>query len=278
MKTKLVIIGLAAAIQVQADTNFFETLTCGDTTYTNATINHVTPSYATVTYAGGIVQIPLRDLPENLQQLYHYNSNTAAQFLLEKKRKSDEARARTAAQQAALQKNLTAMADKSQYVQITAILDETSNGGYPLCSANFVAGDKEGPRVPPKLLLKNMPREVREFVNRYNQLRNDIPTFADKVLSDTKAANRADALAPVGAGGDAAYVNAAMSQRSQANQMALNVSDENDRLEQMQDDLKQMADVALDKTTVDAYPTGETFGGYEIWNCIGMAPQKSTSP
>jgi hypothetical protein len=39
MKTKIIIIGLAAAIRVQADTNFFAFLACGDTTYTNATIS-----------------------------------------------------------------------------------------------------------------------------------------------------------------------------------------------------------------------------------------------
>jgi hypothetical protein len=101
MKTKLIIIGLAVAIRVQADTNFFNFLTCGDTTYTNATINHVTPSYATVTFAGGIVQVPLRDLPENLQQQYHYNSNAAVKFVLEQKEKSQQLRAAEAARQAA---------------------------------------------------------------------------------------------------------------------------------------------------------------------------------
>jgi hypothetical protein len=274
MKTKLIIIGLAAVIRVQADTNFFEILTCGDTTYTNATIGHVTPSYATVTFAGGIVQVPLRDLPENLQQQYHYNSNAAAQFLLEKKHKSDELRAKTAAQQIAYEKAMAAMAGQSKNIQITSIIDETSNGGYPLCSV----GSGGGGGSPARILLRNMPVEVREFLRRYNQLRNDILTFGEKVHNDAKAARRADALAPVSAGGDPAYVNSAMAQRNQANQMALNASDEADRLQQMQDDLEQMASKAVEKTTIVAYPTGQTFGGYEIWTCTGMAPQNSTSP
>ena len=90
MKTKLVIIGLAAAIRVQADTNFFEVLICGDTTYTNATISQVTPAYATVNYSEGIAQILLRELPENLQRQYHYNSNAAAQYALEQNEKSKQ--------------------------------------------------------------------------------------------------------------------------------------------------------------------------------------------
>lgn len=124
MKTKLIIIGLAAAIRVQADTNFFEILTCGADTYTNATISQVTPTYATVTYAGGVVQVPLRDLPENLQQQYHYNSNAAAQFRLEQKEKSQQLRAAEAARQAATaRRTADESAKAAQFARSPAGLD-----------------------------------------------------------------------------------------------------------------------------------------------------------
>jgi hypothetical protein len=124
MKTKLIIIGLAAAIHVQADTNFFEILTCGGDTYTNATITQVTPAYVTLTYDGGVAQLPLRDLPENVQQQYHYNSNAAAQFRLEQKEKSRQLRAAEATRRtAAVRQAADEAAKAAQFARSPAGLD-----------------------------------------------------------------------------------------------------------------------------------------------------------
>jgi hypothetical protein len=225
-----------------------------------------------VTFAGGIVQVPLKELPQSLQEQYHYNSSAAAKFLLEKKRKSDKSRADNAARQAAYEKSLSALVGQYRKIQISAIIDETSNGGFPLCSIGYggVGGGGDGHPVPSRILLKNLSAEVRDFLRRYNQLQNDILTFGEKVHNDEKAADRANALALVGVvGGETAYDEAAMAQRKQANLMALDVKEEGYRLKQMQDELEQMASNAIEKTSIMACPTGQTFGSYEIWTCGG---------
>jgi hypothetical protein len=276
MKTKLIIIGLAAAIRVQADTNFFEILTCGDTTYTNATISQVTPSYATVTFAGGIVQVPLRDLPENLQQQYHYNSNAAAQFRLEQKEKSKQLRAATAARQAAYEKELAAQIAQSRDIQISAIIDDTGNG-LPLCAVGYGGSGGGGGGIsmrpiPGRILLQNMPAEVTDFFRGYQKLKSDIATLESQPV--TVKAN-STVLNPDGTvdqfGSQLASQSAADDAVYQAKQ------DKQDRLDQMNRKLKELEDSQFDHTTIRAYPSGRTYGPYEIWDCAGMAPRNPSS-
>lgn len=251
-----------------AQTNFFARLECANATFTNATISTVTPAYATITYDGGVVQVHLAELPELLREQYHYNSNTAAQYLADKKRKSDTARASLAAQQAAYARNQAALAGQAVYIQIAGILDETSNGGLPLCSAAIMAGGGGGPIVPPRLLLKNMPQEVRDFWRDYSNLKNQIATYEAQPIvvtanvplynSDGTVDQYGSQLAAQSAAADALYE---AKQAKQAN------------LERMNKRLQDMDDSQFDHTTIIAYPTGETFGGYPIWQCNGLAPK-----
>jgi hypothetical protein len=271
MKTLLII--FLAAVSARAETNFFALLDCGRAIYTNATISHVTPAYVTVIFDGGIAQVPWREMPPAIREQYQFNSNTASEFLAEKKRKSDNARTAAASQAAAYNKSLTAKAGEVQNIQITAILDETSNGGFPLCSVGFSGGgsDTNNPYpVTGSILLKNLPAEPRNYWRRCSQLKKDIATFEVKVRNDTRAAERADASAPVGAKGTAKFVNAALAERKRANQMTLDAKYEAETLKKMQDDLKAMESTSLDHTVISVFPTGQTFGRYEIWNCLGM--------
>jgi len=252
------------------DTNFFAFLTCGATTYTNATINHVTPSYATVTFAGGIVQVPLRDLPENLQQQYHYNSNAAAKFVLEQKEKSKLFRAAAAARQAAYEKATAAQIAQSKNIQVSSIIDETSNGGLPLCSVGYGGGGGggSGQAIPGRILLENMPAEVTDFLRGYQKLKSDIAALESQPVivtanstvynSDGSVDQFGSQLASQSAADDALY---------QAKQ------NKKDALDRMNRQLEEMKDSQFDHTTVRTYPTGQTYGGYEIWSCVGMAPR-----
>jgi hypothetical protein len=272
MKTKLIIIGLAVAIRVQADTNFFNFLTCGNVTYTNATINHVTPSYATVSFAGGIVQVPLRDLPENLQQQYHYNSNTAAKYVLEQNEKSKQLRAATAARQAAYEKAMAAQIAQSKKIQVSSIIDETSNGGIPLCAVGYSGGGGGGGGgeiehpIPGRILLSNMPSEVVDFFRGYQKLKSDIATFESQPVTVTA---NSTVYNPDGTIDQFGSQLASQSAASDAYYQAKEAKRE--KLEQMKSQLDELKDSQWDHTTVQAYPTGQTFGGYEVWTCIGMA-------
>jgi hypothetical protein len=270
MKIKFIIIGLVVTIRVQADTNFFNFLTCGDTTYTNATINHVTPSYATVTFAGGIVQVPLRDLPENLQQQYHYNSNAAAKFVLEQKEKSEQLRAAAAARQAAYEKAMVAQIAQSKDIQVSSIIDETSNGGIPLCVVGYGGGGGGGGGnehpIPGRILLSNMPAEVRDFFRGYQKLKSDIAALESQPVTVTA---NSTVYNPDGTIDQFGSQLASQSAASDAYYQAKEARCE--KLEQMKSQLDELKDSQWDHTTVRAYPTGQTFGGYEVWTCTGMA-------
>jgi len=48
--------------------------------YKNATVTRVEPDGIMVRFSGGLVKIPFKDLSEELQQKYHYNSEEAQKF------------------------------------------------------------------------------------------------------------------------------------------------------------------------------------------------------
>jgi len=48
--------------------------------YKNATVTRVEPDGIMVKFSGGLVKIPFKDLSEELQQKYHYNSEEAQKF------------------------------------------------------------------------------------------------------------------------------------------------------------------------------------------------------
>jgi hypothetical protein len=78
-------------------------------------------------------------------------------------------------------------------------------------------------------------------------------------------------VAPAGVTGDVDKVDAAMKQRAQANLMLVTADDMQKQLAKMKADLAAMESVAADKTTVNAYPTGQSWDGAEIWECTGFA-------
>lgn len=268
MKTKLVIIVLAAAIHVQADTNFFEILTCGADTYTNVTISRVTPAYATVTYAGGIVQIPLCDLPKNLQQQFHYNSNAAVQYALAQKEKSKQLRAAAAARQAAYEKAVAAQIAQSKNILVSSIIDETSNGGLPLCAVGYGSGGGfaiDDRPIPSRILLENMPAEVRDFFRSYQKLKADIATFESQPVTVTA---NSTVFNP---DGSVDKINSQLASQIAAAD-ALNQAKQNkkDALGRMNRQLAELEDSQFNHTNIRAYPSGRTYGDYEIWTCVGM--------
>src|ERR1700690_3037456 len=59
------------------------TLPAGDKIYTNAVITRVTPAYAVVNYQGGLVQIPMSNMPAAYQTQFGYTPEKAVQFLEE---------------------------------------------------------------------------------------------------------------------------------------------------------------------------------------------------
>jgi len=286
------------SVQVSAQTNFFPVLKCAsNVVYTNATILRVTPAEASVSFDGGIAKVPLQNLPEFLRQRYHYDPTNAAQYALAEKARA-KARKLAQVREAAEQERLDA-ANRGNLctIQVEQILD--NRFGYPKCVVS--GGGGADASVPSEVLLMNLPDSVKNFVNLYNQLQNDILTFGDKIHNDAIAAAYADAVAPQSdatvAGTVAVrrqlpsvHINTGWQdfhspnrnvttastvtspqvtpQRAQANLMAVNVEAEASSLEQMKADLETMTENLADKTQVKAYFTGKSYANFQIWECV----------
>ena len=263
----LFLVYILIAPNAVGQTNFYELLPYGDITYTNALISETTPAYATVIYPGGVIQASWGNLPPSVQQQYHYSSNAAAEFLLEKQRVSVEMQAADAARRAAYEKSLAAANGPVRNLQILAVVDEDSNGGFPLCAIG-VADRTGDAAVPGRLLVKNLPDEVKNFLRRRQQLKAEIAQLENQPVSVTA---RSTLYNPDGSVDQANSQWAAQNAADSAYARA--VQDKHDRLDQLNRQLKELEDAQSAHTTIRAYPTGQTYGSYDIWMCSGMAPQ-----
>jgi hypothetical protein len=252
---------------VFAQTNFFALLECANARYTNATISQVTPAYATVITAGGIAQVPMDQMPRSIQEQYQYSSNTAAQFLVEKKRKAEAMRAATNARLAADAKARSAMMSQSKVLTVTAIPDEASNGGLPLCVVTSGSGGGQTGRMPPgRVLLSDLPVEVLNYFQQSQQLKTDIANLESAAITVTAKATVYNSDGSVDSFGS--QLN---SQIAADNALYQAKQDRKESLERMNKRLAEMKESQFENTTIRAYFSGQTFGNYEIWNCIGMA-------
>ena len=229
--------------------------------FTNAQITHVTPAYAVVSYDGGIVQLALSNLPASYQEKYGYDPGKAARYLADEKQKLHEQRAALMARQAAYNQAVASLTGTNRPVQIISILDEQSNGGIPLCAV---------PDATNGILIKNLPDSVRSFLNHKKQLAGDINSFSDKVQADASAAARAEAVAPTFASPNPDTLDAQNNQRAQANLMVVKVREERAELVKMKKTMNDLDAETADRTTIMAFPTGQFFGRFEIWNCVGV--------
>jgi hypothetical protein len=254
---------LLIALSAFAQTNepVIGVLPAGGVSYTNARITRITPAYAVVSYEGGIVQLALSNLPVAYQKKYGYDPDKAAQYLADEKQKAQERRAALVARQAAYNQAMAALAGTNRPVQLLSILDEQSNGGIPLCAT---------PDVPDGVLVKNLPDPVRSFLKQKQQLAADVNAFSDQLQADAAAAARAQAVAPAYSSTDPDVNDAQNRQRAQANLMAMRVKDNQAELARMKKTLDDLDAEAPGRATIMAFPTGQFFGGFEIWTCVGM--------
>jgi hypothetical protein len=254
---------LLVAISTFAQTNepVIAVLPAGGQFYTNALITGVTPAYAVVSYDGGIVQLALSNLPSSYQKKYSYDPGKATKYLADEKQKLQERRAALMARQAAYNQAIASLVGTNRPVQIISVLDDLSNGGIPRCVI---------PEAPDGVLVKNLPDPVKSFLDRKKQLAADIDSFSERIQADASAADRAAAVVPTYAAIDLDTIDAQNNQRTQANLMAVRVKEERAELEKMKKTMSDLDAETAFRTTIMAFPTGQFFGGFEIWNCVGM--------
>jgi hypothetical protein len=247
MKAVTVLAVLLAAGSLGAQTNeIFPVLSAGGQLYTNAWITDTTPASVVIGYDGGSAQIALSNLPPALQRKFGYDPAAAAQYLVAK-------------HQADYEKAIASLAGTNQPVRILSVI---GNAGYLKCSVQTKAGTRN-------VCVNHLPDSVGNFISQLNQMRSDVAAYEGRVDDYVRAAKAAaDAAVPTGGmKGDMDYD----SQRAQANQMAANADGMQNQLAKMKSDLAAMESSAVEKTTVLAYPTGQSWDGAEIWECTGFA-------
>jgi hypothetical protein len=265
MRAVSVLAVLLAAGSLGAQTNeIFPVLSAGGQLYTNACITHTTPVSAVIEYDGGSVQIALSNLPPALQRKFGYDPAKAAPYLADKKRQEIAARAAMAKRQADYAKAVASLSGTNRPVRILSV---NGYAGYLKCTVQTQEGTRE-------VCVNHLPDSVRDFISQLNQMRSEVADYEKRVDNYVRAAKTAQALVPAaGMTGDKTFVNAAMTQRAQASQMAVTADDMQKQLAKMKADLAAMESALVEKTTVLAYPTGQSWDGAEIWECTGFAPK-----
>jgi hypothetical protein len=77
----LILIFLIAAPSAFCQSNSYPVLICRNRTYTNATIDSVTPATVTVFWDGGGERVSMTNLPVEVQKQYHYDPVEAEKYL-----------------------------------------------------------------------------------------------------------------------------------------------------------------------------------------------------
>jgi hypothetical protein len=257
MKTKLILFLMVAALTVSAQTNF-DVLVCADRSLTNAAIWDVTPAYLVIDYDGGITHEFITNLPADLQKKYHYDPVAATALLAAEK-----------------QRVLNGQLNKLKHDQYLASLRGTNQiiriisfNQFGLCEISGESGGGGVGVVRQKVYIFGLPQSLKDFMIREDQLKIDVENAAANAIQKSRAADRADANAPVEAGGDPNYVAAAMAQRKAANNMALDAKDAAEDVATMKENLTEMESQETDATTITAYPTGQSYNTIPLWQCV----------
>jgi hypothetical protein len=239
-----------------------DVLSAGGRNYTNAVITRANAAYAVVSCEGGMVQIPMSDMPAAYQAQFGYTPARAAQFLNAENRIQKQRRDADNARRAAL-----AQGGTNRPVRIMAIIDETSNGGIPFCSAQGFAGG---------ILVKNLPDSIRQFLAGYRQLQADIAGCEQQINNlkvpptpptNTVSKPHMGKNLMVGNGAGFAWVKPA------TNNAAAVRRNTEDQLKVLETELARQTANYDRCTTIIAHPSSEFFGQKPIWICVGIPPQ-----
>jgi hypothetical protein len=256
---------LVLVMSANADTNVFPLLTIGDRTYTNARISSVTATDAIVIFDGGGTKVPLTNLPPDLQRKFPYDAEKAGKFFAEKKGKAETTQKQLAAQQAALQE-VSKWRGEPKRMRVLKRIGSLGMENYS------VETEDEGERT----VIINLPSEIEKHLSDISILEATITTASERHKINSKAAEKASALAPTSAGGSPQYVAAAMAQRDRANLMVLQAKEEGERLETMKEKLSELHNQSKKKTAFMASKTAKQYAGFEIWEYVGKISEKKT--
>jgi hypothetical protein len=145
---------LSLAQAVVGQINFYVLLNCGDRTYTNATIDTVTPASVIVSWDGGGERVAISNLPLELQRRLHYDPREAEQF--EAGHRQDRAAGRVVNNGV---RDILVAQSTLRSPQIIRVVKVISGGEVEISVGGQIS----------EAYVHNMPFEILTFVDDYNQ-------------------------------------------------------------------------------------------------------------
>jgi hypothetical protein len=240
---------------VNAQTNFFPVLRCKDHTYTNATIDRVTPATVDVSWGTSGVTISITNLPDNLQKRFHYNKRKAQQYLAAQA-------AEKAAQQDREKQDAAALAAAQNTLgpaQNVRILKTLLFPGSIQIEADGILSEAMIPNLPPDILT---------FIARLAQAQADATSLKQNAQQLRSEANRLNGVAQALGVYDSNYQQASL----QANNAQDSASNAEQKSSQAEAELQKLQAEAKDRTTIVARPTGRMVTPrIRQWQFQGMA-------
>jgi len=223
-----------------AQTNIFPILRCKDRTYTNATIDRITPATVDVSWDTSVATLSITNLPDNLQKRYHYNKRKAQQYLAaqaaEKAAQQDRAN-QDAAAFAAAQNTL----GPAQNVRIVKTL--LFPGSLQI----------EADGILSEAIIPNLPPDILTFIARLGQSQADAASLKQAAQQLRSEANRLTGVAQSLGVYDSNYQQASL----QANDARNNASDAELKSAEAESQLQKLQAQAKDRITIIARPTGK---------------------
>jgi hypothetical protein len=203
-----------------------------------------------------------------LQQRYNYDPQKAADFLAQQREKEAE-RQRQYQKRAAAQLVQEAVRVASAPTETIRVHEVTARSWGPGAKCRTDLG---------QVLIAGLPSQIGKYWEQVGNLKKEIADFEADIEAAESAARRASAVAPTGAGGSAAYVDAAMRQRARANLMVEDVRDAKRKLEKMRAALATLEGLEEEQTSILAKSKGERYDGMEVWRFTGMSPSRPKTP
>lgn len=266
-------LAILAPLAIQAQTGQFISFTNQYGPHANVKVVRVTETMLIWrdTNSGNGGSVKLADLPENLRARLRFDPAKAAQV----EQRNKEQQEAFLKQQAALEAQAAKL---SHWEELAMLSMEPSTWSRYRCLVKTQQDERRTVLVanlPSEAA--SLPKQIADAQVKASALSQQIQTYAATIASRQSAVDRADAVTPVGASGDANYVNAVMAQRAQVNLAQVDLNNAADRLATMrieyQDQLNNLSDLKrrLSAVKFRAFFTGHYFDGLQLWDC---APAK----
>lgn len=237
---KLIVIFVVLSPWANAQSDFFPILHCQDRTYTNATIDNITPATVTVSWEGNGVTEAITNLPPKLQSRYHYNRRKAQKYL------ARQAAVKEAQQERDHQKAtaLAAAQDTLGPVQSIRIIKPLLFPGSLQIDADGVLSEANIPNLPPDIL---------DFIQKLGQAQTDAANLKKLAQQARADADHARGIAQGMAWNDSGFA----AQNAAANTAQDLARDAETKSTDAEALLHKLQDQVKDRTTIVARPTGQ---------------------